>query len=49
MFKDFEILLKYATTIGTIKDAMMYENGNIYITIEDKDGNTQKLSLMKEV
>ena len=49
MFKEFDILLKYATTIGTIKDALMYENGNIYITIEGNDGKVYKLSLMEEV
>lgn len=49
MFKEFEILLKYATTIGDIKDALMYEDGNIYISIEDKNGKKIKLSLISEV
>ena len=49
MFKEFEILLKYATTLGEVKEAMMYDNGHMYITIEDKDGKVFKLSLMEEV
>lgn len=48
MIKELEILLKYAATLGEVIAARMYEDGNIFIDIKDKDGNKLNLNLTKE-